>query len=137
MFVSWLPLSRDNHKPACACACATADRTTHVLKCRTVCIFVTHSTLEASYNELEQGYFRQKWQCQEWVKFLEEEKNILAEQVHFFKARLFGRKSEQLTTEELHQILLFDEATDIHGSIVHFQWRQAIENVRKIKSTFI
>ena len=39
--------------------------------------------------------------------------HFLEEQIRFFKARLYGRKSEKLTEEELKQLFLFNEAEEI------------------------
>jgi len=62
-------------------------------------IILSLNTSHSRIEEENQGY-------KSHIAFLEE-------QIRFFKARLFGCKSEKLTEEELRQLFLFDEAEEI------------------------
>jgi len=67
-------------------------------------------SLQETHTQKEQSYQAQ-------LKFLEDEVTILSEQVRFFKASLYARKTEKLSAEELRQMFLFDEAEAVVDGI--------------------
>jgi len=67
-------------------------------------------SLQETHSLKEQSY-------QARLKSLEDENAILSEQVRFFKARLYARKTEKLSAGELRQMFLFDEAEAVVDGI--------------------
>jgi len=67
-------------------------------------------SLQETHTQREQSYQAQ-------LKSLEDEISILSEQVRFFKASVYARKTEKLSAEELRQMFLFDEAEAVVDGI--------------------
>jgi transposase len=78
----------------------------------------SHYTLkEQNHAEKERQYQAQLKSLETKNIFLEDENAILSEQVRFFKASLYTRKTEKLSAEELRQMFLFDEAEAVVDGI--------------------
>jgi len=74
-------------------------------------------SLQETHTQKEQNHAEKERQHQAQLKSLEDEVTILSEQVRFFKARLYARKTEKLGAEELRQMFLFDEAEAVIDGI--------------------
>jgi len=74
-------------------------------------------SLQETHTLKEQNHAEKERQYQAQLKSLEDENAMLSEQVRFFKASLYARKTEKLSAEELRQMFLFDEAEAVVDGI--------------------
>jgi len=77
----------------------------------------SHSRIKQTFAEKEQAYVEKERHYLSHVKSLEDEVTILSEQVRFFKASVYARKTEKLSAGELRQMFLFDEAEAVVDGI--------------------